>query len=65
MKFKLEIDCDGDAFGSDNLIGLESDCAVEVTRILRQLTKSISQMGLAEFNLRDVNGNSVGFATIE
>jgi len=65
MKFKLEIDCDGAAFGSDLYIGPDSDCSLEVTRILEELAIKTHRMGLAAFKLRDINGNSVGFAIIE
>jgi hypothetical protein len=57
MKFKLEIDMGNDAF---------HDCGeIEVCRILRDLTERMTlgeAVAKTTYNLRDVNGNSVGKA---
>lgn len=59
MKLNIEINLDNDAF-TDNT-------GEEVTRILRRLIKNFELSKLENeylINLRDINGNTVGYAKI-
>jgi hypothetical protein len=56
--FKLEIECDNDAFGGDNF-----EVGAELARILRATAQRIERESLYPNSaqwLRDVNGNRVG-----
>jgi hypothetical protein len=55
MKFTLEIDCDNAAF--------EDEMASEIARILRTTAKRVAD-GEDDMRLRDVNGNTVGYAKV-
>lgn len=51
MKFKMEIDCDNDAF--------HNDAHAEVQRIILSVADRL-EAGQTSGNLRDINGNTVG-----
>ncbi len=58
MKLIIEIDVDGAAFDDDR-------CNVETHRILNELAGNIITHGLTsnyEYHIRDINGNSCGYA---
>lgn len=55
MQFRLVIDSDNEAFSED--------AHAEVARILREAAKKIENCE-DEIQLRDVNGNKVGFASL-
>ena len=55
MKFKLEIECDNDAFGNDD----ECQRNDEIARILEDAASRVSG-ACASGALRDSNGNKVG-----
>lgn len=57
MTFVLTIDCDNAAFEDDDL-------EHELARILSVAANKVLQ-GHREFNLRDVNGNTVGAGRFE
>lgn len=59
MRFKLNIDCDNDAFGESS-----ADREMEVARILRALATRLEAAGFGDhaYLVRDVNGNTVGAA---
>jgi len=59
MKFKLEIDMDNDAFYQNRRL--------ELVRILNSVIESIKTYGNDNFDIRikDINGNTIGRATIE
>ena len=59
MKFKLEIDLDNDAFYQNR--------RREIIRILNELVDTVELHGKQAFDARikDINGNTVGRATIE
>lgn len=52
MQFKLEIDCDNEAFSDDGL-------ALELARCLSVVVKKL-RAGDDEGKVRDINGNTVG-----
>lgn len=56
MKFTLEIECDNAAFDGGR--------KHEVARILKELAKRIGEVK-PDTRLRDINGNTVGFARFE
>jgi hypothetical protein len=60
--FKLEIECDNDAFCADGLPD-ESVRGAEIARILRDLADKMED-GCLSASLRDANGNRAGFAEI-
>lgn len=58
MIFKLNLECDNDAFAGDG-------CEGEVVRILQELRERMNNGDAATstvYNLRDINGNTVGTA---
>lgn len=58
MEIVIRIDCDNAAFGEDEA---EKSQGLEVARILNKLADEIESGGLSDgFNLRDINGNTVG-----
>jgi len=63
MKFILQIDTDNSAF-SDGALGIElSRILGETGYVLEQLSVTDTQFtGDSHFTLRDLNGNTVGFA---
>lgn len=59
MTFKVSIEMDNAAF--------EESSGVEVARILRSVADAIDEQDVLpgfEMNLRDINGNKVGKATV-
>jgi hypothetical protein len=55
MNFKLEIDCDNDAFG-----GSPALATVELGRILEEIARKLDRDGQTKGHAWDVNGNRVG-----
>ena len=55
MKFRLEIECDNDAFAHD--------LDAEIVRVLRRAAELVRHGVASEYRhpLRDANGNEVGF----
>ena len=59
MTFKLNIECDNDAFHSEQK-------HAELVRILREIADAIEEHGgLVGKNVRDINGNPVGTAVFK
>ncbi len=57
MKITIEIQCDNAAF--------DPESAVEVSRILGELSNRVGVNGITRRTLRDINGNSVGTMKVE
>jgi hypothetical protein len=55
MKFKLEIDCDNDAFG-----GSPAMATIELGRILEEIARKLDREGQTKGYAWDCNGNRVG-----
>ena len=55
MKFKLEFDCDSEAFGED-----ETDRQIGICNILDDVMERINFKGEESGTIRDVNGNRIG-----
>jgi len=55
-QYTIMIDTENEAFGDDP--------ATEIARILKDLVKDLESKGIQDKNLRDVNGNTVGEATL-
>lgn len=67
MQFQLTIDCDNAAFEDGN-------CPREIARIMREAARRINSYDgppvdflnlLDDFKLQDVNGNSVGWCSMQ
>ncbi len=50
---------------TENAAFVDSPARCEVARILRRLASDVENMGLSEFVLKDINGNTVGNAQEE
>ena len=53
--YKIIIDTENAAFDG-------KDADIEIARILRELAEDVEQGGVENITLRDVNGNSIGYA---
>lgn len=56
MKYRIEINCDNEAFGTTH-----AETVVEVARILSSLARKLPEP-YEPINLYDINGNKVGRA---
>lgn len=50
---------------TDNAAFEEAGAEVETARILRKLADCIENGGIGDFNLKDINGNTVGQMDVE